>query len=326
MNRLIYCLAVLLALGTHGVFGQKSTGAALFPDVMPDVRGVGMGNTGVASTPNAFSLYRNVAKSVFSGMRSEVGYSFTPWMRKLVSGNNLHGFAGYYNLDEKQGVVAGFRWFSQAEVDLWSDTGEAAGSFTPKNWSVDVGYARKLTDDLSVGATVRFVRSDMSGLDKDAVANAVAFDLGVYYRRATTDDRLNWAVGLQASNFGTHINYGHGKYDQQGKVSVGGMVDYVFSDKHRLEGTLDIGYRVLPETNLEGAVGVEYTALNLVSLRGGYHWGEENNRMQRYGTLGCGVNLRYVRADFAYLMPEPDSFLKNTWQVALSVDLGMIFK
>jgi len=49
--------------------------------------------------------------------------------------------------------------------------------------TTDTGYARKLTDDLSVGATARFIRSDMSGLDKDDVANAVAFDLGLYYRR-----------------------------------------------------------------------------------------------------------------------------------------------
>ena len=110
-----------------------------------------------------------------------MAYSFTPWMRDLISGSNLHGVAGYYNLDAKQGITVGFRWFSQAEIGLMDDAGKPMGTFTPKDWSVEVGYSRQLIDRLSVGATAHFVRSDMSGVDKDAVANAVAFDLGVYY-------------------------------------------------------------------------------------------------------------------------------------------------
>lgn len=222
MNRLKYSLIAIFAFGSLAVFGQKSTGAAQFPELTPDVRGVGMGNSGVAATANAFSIYRNAAKSIFSTQKAEIGYSFTPWLRELSKGSNLHGVAGYWNLDEKQGITAGFRWFNHSETNIWDKEGNDAGTFTPKNWSVDVGYARKLTDDLSVGATARFIRSDMSGLDKDDVANAVAFDLGLYYRRNFENwEQSQWAVGLQASNFGTKIDYGYGKYDQASKVAAG---------------------------------------------------------------------------------------------------------
>ena len=214
MNRLKYSLIAIFAFGSLAVFGQKSTGAAQFPELTPDVRGVGMGNSGVAATANAFSIYRNAAKSIFSTPKAEIGYSFTPWLRELSKGSNLHGVAGYCNLNEKQGITAGFRWFNHPETNVWDKDGNDAGTFTPKDWSVDVGYARKLTDDLSVGATARFIRSDMSGLDKDDAANAVAFDLGLYYRRNFENwEQSQWAVGLQASNFGTKIDYGYGKYD-----------------------------------------------------------------------------------------------------------------
>lgn len=163
MNRLKYSLIAIFAFGSLAVFGQKSTGAAQFPELTPDVRGVGMGNSGVAATANAFSIYRNAAKSIFSTQKAEIGYSFTPWLRELSKGSNLHGVAGYWNLDEKQGITAGFRWFNHSETNIWDKEGNDAGTFTPKDWSVDVGYARKLTDDLSVGATARFIRSDMSG-------------------------------------------------------------------------------------------------------------------------------------------------------------------
>ena len=54
MNRLKYSLIAIFAFGSLAVFGQKSTGAAQFPELTPDVRGVGMGNSGVAATANAF--------------------------------------------------------------------------------------------------------------------------------------------------------------------------------------------------------------------------------------------------------------------------------
>lgn len=316
MNKLRYCLFALFALGAITVAGQNNAGAVQFPELTPDVRGVGMGNSGVASSANAFSLWRNVAKSVFSSNKMEFGYSFTPWMRELISGNDMHALGGYYNLDEKQGVTAGFRYFKHAKIAL-----SGGGTFTPSDWSVDVGYARKLSTNWSLGATVRWIHSDLSGVDEDAVANAVAFDLGVYYRPlASEGKKLDWAVGVQASNFGTKIDYGYGKYDLPAKVNAGGMVDYVFSDKHRLQGTLDVGCRVVPNVCWESAAGIEYTVMNIVSVRGGYHYGEENNRMQRYGTLGCGVQACHVKFDFAYVLPETNSFLKNTWQIALSVN------
>ena len=71
----------------------------------------------------------------------------------------------------------------------------------------------------------------------DAIANAVAFDLGVYYQRKLSwSANSYWAIGLQASNFGTKIDYGYGKYDQPAKVSVGGMICHVFGEKHCLQG------------------------------------------------------------------------------------------
>lgn len=318
MKKLKYGLTALLAWGALTVSAQENAGAAQFPALTPDVRGVGMGNTGVASKADAFSLYRNAAKSVSAEKKAAIGYSFTPWLRDLQDGSSLHGVAGYYNIDDKQGVVAGFRWFSHGEVELSGKPGQSSGSFTPRDWSVDLGYSRKVAEGLSVGAVARFVHSALSD---EATANAVAFDLGVFYQRAfANNEAAEWAVGLQASNFGTKIDYGNGKYDQPAKVTLGGTVGYAFTEKHRLSGNLEAGCRVLPSSCFEGGVGAEYTGWDIVSVRGGYHWGEEDNKMLRYGTLGLGLGYKHVRADFSYLIPEVDSLLKNTWQVAVSFE------
>ena len=109
MNRLKYSLIAIFAFGSLAVFGQKSTGAAQFPELTPD------------------------AKSIFSTQKAEIGYSFTPWLRELSKGSNLHGVAGYWNLDEKQGITAGFRWFNHSETNIWDKEGNDAGTFTPKD-------------------------------------------------------------------------------------------------------------------------------------------------------------------------------------------------
>lgn len=316
MNLLKYTLTAGALAICCMASGQKSSGAAQFPETTPDVRGVGMGNSGTASSATAFSLWRNAAKAVFSDYKLQAGYSFTPWLRDLTSGNDLHAIAGYYRLNDKQSIQAGFRWFKHAEIDLGKQ-----GNFTPKDWSIDLGYAHKLTEELSIGATARFVHSDMSAMDDDAVANAAAFDLGIYYRQKLNwSEKSYWSAGLQASNFGTKIDYGYDKYDQPARVTLGGMLTHTFAEKHRLEGTLDIGCKVLPDYYWEGGIGGEYTALDIVSARIGYHWGEKDNHQQRYGTLGCGVKWKFAQADFSYIIAEHNSFLSNTWQIAVGVN------
>lgn len=308
-----YGFTAWLVLGTLAVFGQKETGAVQFPDLTPDVRGVAMGNTGTAAPAHAFSIYRNAAAAVFSDKKAAVGYSYTPWLHDL-NHSDLHGLAGFYNLDGNQGVVLGARWFRHGRIDL----GKEDGTFRPNDWSVEAGYVRKLAPGWSVAATARYIRSDMSAAE-DAVAHAVAFDLGVYYRHGLKgNERSYWAVGLQAFNFGTKVDYGYGKYDQVSKIALGGMFRYAVAEDHVLKGELDADCRVIPNTSWTCGMGAEYTGYRLFSLRCGYHWGEENSRLQRYGTVGCGLDYWGVRLDLAYLLPETHSFLKHTWQLGLS--------
>ena len=63
------------------------------------------------------------------------------------------------------------------------------------------------------------------------------------------------------------------------------MIDHVFTDKHRLLGTLDVACQVLPNTNWGGSVGVEYTLLQIVAIRGGYHYGEQDNATARWDAV-----------------------------------------
>src|SRR6478735_10422123 len=52
--------------------------------VSPDARSAGMGDAGVAISPDANSAYWNPAKLGFIEQDVTVGLSYSPWLRRLV--------------------------------------------------------------------------------------------------------------------------------------------------------------------------------------------------------------------------------------------------
>ena len=67
-------------------------------------------------------------------------------------------------------------------------------------------------------------------------------------------------------------------------LTVGAEVDYLFS------GALMAG------------LGVEYTIVDIVSLRGGFHYGDAAKAIPMYASLGLGVKFAGVHLDFSYLL------------------------
>lgn len=329
MTTIKYILTILLTGTVLAAVAQNNGGAVPFLTITPDARELGMGNTGAGSAADAFSIFRNAAKSVFSGKTGEMAYSYTPWMRDLLSGCYLHSAAGYYNLGRRHSVLIGYRSFTGSKMEVYNDTGKPEGTFTPRDWAVDLGYSLALLKNLSVSVTGRFIRTDMSALSDEAKDDLYAFDLGAYYFHAIqAHENSRWSLGMQIANIGGRVDYGYRKYNLPTKVTLGGGLEISLNEKHRLEGAIDLGYRLFPADNksFDASLGAGYTYARLVTLRAGYHYGDQEKGDNRYGTLGCGIEYWHLRGDFAWIFPEgPDSPLKNTWQVSVGVDLG-IFK
>ena len=71
------------------------TTAVPFLMISADARASGLGEQGVATSPDAFSQHWNPAKYVFLENKSGVGVSYTPYLSKLVSDVFLANL--YYN-------------------------------------------------------------------------------------------------------------------------------------------------------------------------------------------------------------------------------------
>jgi hypothetical protein len=188
--------------------------------IAPDARGGAMGDNGASTLPDIASQYWNPAKYAFMESKAGVGLSYTPWMRKLVSDIALAYLSGYYKLgpNDNHAIGASLRYFSLGQVPLTDIGGNNYYNLNPYEMSVDFGYNIKLNDGLSIGAALRYIRSDMGdNVDNELQpGNAVAADLSAYgekYFMLGTSECL-WSAGLNISNIGTKISYDGGTTNQ----------------------------------------------------------------------------------------------------------------
>ncbi|MDR2385280.1 MAG: type IX secretion system outer membrane channel protein PorV [Tannerella sp.] len=188
--------------------------------IAPDARGGAMGDNGAATLPDIASQHWNPSKYAFMESKAGFGLSYTPWMRKIVSDVSLAYLSGYYKLGpgDNHAIGASLRYFSLGEVPLTDYGGIKYLNLNPYEMSVDLGYNIKLNDGLSIGAALRYIRSDMGQDVSDALqpGNAAAADISAYGERYLVlgASECLWSAGINISNIGTKISYDNGVTNQ----------------------------------------------------------------------------------------------------------------
>ncbi len=203
---------------TDSLLGQINTITTSVPflQIAPDTRAGGMGDYGVATTPDPNSIHWNPSKLAFIEKTGGFSISYTPWLHALVNDINLAYLSGYKKLKGDQAIAASLLYFSLGNIDFTNEGGDRYASFNPNEWSFDVAYARKLGENLSGGLALRYIYSNLTG--GVAISNgsinthagtSVAADLSAYYRKdiEVSNKKSLLAFGLNISNIGTKISY-----------------------------------------------------------------------------------------------------------------------
>lgn len=94
-----------------------------FLTIAPDSRAGGMGDAGVATSPDVFSMHWNPAKFAFIDGNGGVGLSYTPWLRNLVPDINIAYLSGFWRIDSKQVVSGSLIYSSLGDVPFTDDNG-----------------------------------------------------------------------------------------------------------------------------------------------------------------------------------------------------------
>lgn len=220
----IICAALLLLiLQSNRVKAQEANAikhAVPFLTISPESRAGGMGDAGVASTPDMNSQYLNPAKYAFIEGEMGASVSFTPWLRKLVSDINMVYASYFVRLDKMQTISASLRYFDLGEIAYTQNATDDPTFGKPNEFAIDAGYARVLSDKVSGAVAFRYIRSDLTngytGNDYNEPGNAFAADIAFYYKTKTKigKRKSDISAGVNISNIGSKIGYGAGRPKQ----------------------------------------------------------------------------------------------------------------
>ena len=254
-------LSLILILNVIYLFSQERrviTTAVPFLMISADARASGLGEQGVATSPDAFSQHWNPAKYVFLDNASGVGVSYTPYLSKLVSDVFLANINYYNIINERSSWSTSFKYFSLGDIDILQNPQDIPYLENPNEFTLDGSYILKLNDYFSMGVTGRFLMSDvkLQSVDSDSSsANSFAVDISGFYQsdvKAYQNFNGLWRFGFNISNLGPRM-----KYEELGKknfiptnLKLGSAFDFIFDSSNKLSINLELNKLLVPSPSI----------------------------------------------------------------------------
>ncbi len=261
LNKLKYISLLLCLFFVHSKTNAQTTSLKLqstavpFMTISPDARSGGMGNLSLGMSPEANDLFGNTAKIPY--LKEPQGFliNYTPWLKDLGLSDVYLASAGYYKkLNEQSSINTSLRFFSLGNIDFTDESGGTTlPSQRPSEFSYDFGYTLLLNDNLSIGATLRYIHSKLvqgsfgaSAINYKA-GNTVAGDIALFYKQNADLHGLH--AGLLLSNLGGKISYSNeskNKYYIPANIGFGlGYLNKIDAD-NSVEFGVDVNRLMVP--------------------------------------------------------------------------------
>ncbi len=264
--KMFFVAALMMVAATS--YGQNSnvigqsvspnviTTAVPFVSISPDARGGSMGDCGVASTPDVYSMHYNPAKYVYLEDKFSAGLGYSPWLRNLVNDMNLAYLAMAYKINDRSSVAGTLRYFSCGAIEFRDQYNEFIKEAHPNEWAIDATYSRMLGDYLSGAVAGRFIYSDLTqnSVDNSRPGISVAADVAVYYKKpvewfSTMDADFAWGAAI--TNIGSKISY-NGSSDRRDfiptNLRLGASLNLELDEYNSLAFMVDFNKLMVPTT------------------------------------------------------------------------------
>jgi len=230
------------------------TTAVPFVSISPDARGGALGDGGVATDADVYSMHYNPAKYVYLEDKFAAGLGYSPWLRKLVKDMNLAYLALAYKINDRSSVAGTLRYFNCGKIKFTDINNTSLGEYRPNEWALDATYSRMLGDYLSGAVAGRFIYSDLTQNqgDHSRPGISVAADVAVYYKRpvewfSSMDADFSWGAAI--TNIGSKITY-NGVSDQRffipTTLRAGAGLKLELDEYNSLAFTLDFSKLLVP--------------------------------------------------------------------------------
>ena len=287
------CTQLLPNLG-----GQRTgTSSLQFLKIGNGARGTGMGETFVAVADDISALQYNPAGLVLF-KDNGITFSHTQWFVDT----RLEYFGGVYHFGNN---ALGLSVTSLRTEDMKVTTEvqpEGTGDyFRFSDIAIGLSYARRMTDQFSFGATVKYVREDLGLLKMQTVVG----DLATYYKTGLGTSRFAVVI----SNFGSQVAPSGSVNLIQGGVAdnfqkfppptlfrIGFAFEPWMTEKNRITTSIQLNS---PNDNAEFLnIGAEYAYKDFLFLRGGYKF----NVYAESFSAGAGIKIpiSFAKANLDY--------------------------
>lgn len=273
MMKKITILLLVFVLGSQFKMNAQEerdrviTTAVPFLLVAADARAAGMGDQGVATSPDVFSQQWNPAKYAFASSEHGIGFSYTPYLSDIVNDIFLGNISYYQRISDRSAFASSLRYFSLGSIERRSTIEQAPLVVNPNELTFDLSYSLQLSENIAMAVAGRYLRSDLGLQDEEdlGAANSFGVDIAAFYR----SDQLTysgfdgvWKAGANISNIGPKM-----KYEDAGQenfiptnLKVGGGFDFIFDIENRLGAYLEFNKLLVPtpkDFNNDGDIDAE---------------------------------------------------------------------
>lgn len=334
------------------------TTAVPFLRISPDARSGGMGDAGIAISPDANSGFWNLAKTPFAQQTDAIGLTYTPWLKDIAQDVYLVTLSGYHKLDEDQAFSASLRYFNLGQIQFTDYNGGLQGTGRPHEFALDLGYSRKISSTIGIGVALRYINSALANgaVNNNGVTykagNTIAADLSLFGNN-TSDDGTGLSYGVTLSNLGGKIGYTDNAQTKDyipANLGAGVAYSWVFQEDNKFTLAFDANKLLVPSlpdtsqqsiddyhnqsvfsswfksfsnTAYSASLGAEYTYNNQFSLRAGYYKETKEMGNRSYFTAGVGLTYNVFTFNFSYLAPSGSGITRNP--LSNTLRFGVIF-
>ncbi len=297
---LFFAAVIMLFPAVLSADSGESGGAVL---AMPVGAGpAGMGEAYTSCEGDIYSLHYNTA-----GISSIKDPQMSLLYQRGVAGDNSGALLFGMPFDFGA-LAASVVYYNGGNITLIDLSAEERTVNSQQDFYLNLGYAREVIDNLSLGINAKFLHST---LVEEFTASAFGFDAGAVYRISLSEIPVN--IGASVQNIGTPVKY----IDEGDNLPVVVRAGVSASLKE-MDVPLVVaadGIMLPADNSVKCNLGAEYFAGEMLALRAGYKIGYDTESI----TAGFGVMFDMFRLDYSFGFV---SGLESTHKVSVFAELG----
>ncbi|MBK8947099.1 MAG: PorV/PorQ family protein [Ignavibacteriae bacterium] len=257
-------------------------------------RATAMGDAFVAIANDVSSLYWNPAGLVLSN-KNEIMFSHNNWIVDI--GHEFLGASYHLSTNDAVGISLISLHMEDMKVTTEVNPFGTGEYFSFGDFAISATYSRKMTEQFSFGATIRYFEETLDKLKM----RGVLVDLGTFYYTGLGSTRFAVTItnfGNELAPDGKVILFGGRKKEQWQSFSpptmfrIGFALEPYQNENHRITTSIQLNH---PNDNSENvSTGIEYSWHEMFFIRGGYKINVDEQDI----SFGAGVNMNTEFADF----------------------------